>query len=70
MLNFFLNVLDKYGMDTVQIGVIVFFGWKIAQNHLKHIQDKLNEVCGIVKKFEQELGLIKERIAKVEGKLE
>ena len=70
MLRFFLMVLDKYGIDVLQLSVVCYFGWKLANNHLKHIQDKINEVCCIVKNFEKELGTVKERIAKVEGKIE
>ena len=70
MLNFFLNVLDKYGMDTVQIGVIVFFGWKIMTNHLAHLRKSLEDVCQKLDIHETSLNRLTERIAKIEGKLE
>lgn len=58
------------GIGLVQFGVICFFGWKLFANHLKHITDKINSLCNKVTIFETELNKTKERVAKVEGKLE
>jgi len=70
MLRIFLIVLEKYGMDTLQLSVVCFFGWKIMTNHLKHIQDSIIEICKKLDVSENKLNLLSERIAKVEGKLE
>jgi len=70
MPNFFLQVLDKFGMGAVQIAIICFFAWKLAYNHLKHIQIKLDEISEQIKCFETDLSKTKERISNVEGQLE
>jgi len=70
MLRFFLMVLDKYGMDTLQLSVICFFGWKIMTNHLKHIKDSIENICKKLDVHENKLNLLSERTAKIEGKLE
>jgi len=58
------------GIGVVQFGVILFFGFKLFTNHLKHITTKINSLCSRVGIFENELNKTKERVAKVEGKLE
>lgn len=70
MLRFFLTVLDKYGMDTLQLSVICFFGWKILTNHLKHIAEKINEIYKKVDTHETQLNNVVQRISKIEGKLD
>ena len=70
MLNFFLNVLDKYGLDALQIGVIIFFGWKIVNNHLAHLKNKIDSICNKLDVHETKLNNVTERIAKIEGKLD
>jgi len=70
MLNFFLNVLDRYGLDTLQIAVIVFFGWKIVNNHLHHLKQKIDSICSKLDVHETKLNNVTERIARIEGKIE
>lgn len=70
MLKILYALFKDYGMDSVQIGIICFFGWKLATNHLKHITDKINYICKKMDIFQEELNDSKERISKIEGKIE
>lgn len=70
MLRFFLMVLDKYGMDALQLSVLCFFGVKIMTNHLKHIKDSIENICKKLDVHENKLNMLSERIAKIEGKIE
>jgi len=70
MLKVLYSVFRDYGMDSVQLGIICFFGWKLFTNHLKHMQDKINHIDEKIGVFETELNQSKERISKIEGKIE
>lgn len=70
MLRFFLMVLDKYGMDMLQLSVLCFFGVKIMTNHLKHIQESINSICKKLDAHENKLNVLSEKTAKIEGRLE
>lgn len=70
ILRFLLEVLDKYGMDAVQIALIGYFGWRIVSNHLKHITDKINSICNKLDVFQNELNKTKERVSHLEGQLD
>lgn len=70
MPRFFLQILSDYGMDTLQISLICFFGWKIMTNHFKHLQDTINSISKKLDSHENKLNLVSERISKLEGKLE
>lgn len=70
MLRFLLDILEKYGLDSVQIAIICIFGWKLATNHLKHLKEKIDEIHKKVNEFDKELNDTKERVSKLEGKVE
>jgi hypothetical protein len=70
MLNFLLNVLDRYGLDVFQIAIISYFGWKIMTNHLKHLKDQIENICRKLDNHETKLNGVTERIARIEGKLD
>lgn len=70
MLRFFLMVLDKYGIDVLQLSVICFFGWKIMCNHLFHLKNQLDEICKKLDIHDSSLNKLTERIARIEGKIE
>ena len=70
MLRVLLYLWENYGLDSLQLGVICFLGWKLATNHLKHIADKINTISQKLTVFEKDLNKSKERISKLEGKLE
>jgi len=70
MLRVLMMVLDKYGMDTLQIGIILGLFWKLFYNHLKHINISLKENNSEIKCVKTEVIDLKERVSKVEGKLD
>ena len=70
MLRFFLTVLDKYGIDVLQLSVICYFGVKIMTNHLYHLKQQLNDICKKLDTHDSSLNKLTERIAKIEGKIE
>lgn len=65
-----LIILEKYGMDALQLGVIFYLFWKLFSNHLKHIIEKLDSNIKETKCVKREVINLKERVAKVEGRLE
>ncbi|MHA2013378.1 MAG: hypothetical protein ACTSWG_13490 [Candidatus Helarchaeota archaeon] len=58
------------GVNLVQFGVICFFGFKIINNHLKHLQIGIDILNKKTDKIENELNEQGNRISKIEGKLE
>ena len=72
MFNLFYNIIKDFGtlgVTIVQFCVILFFGWKLFTNHLKHIQDKINSLCERFTKVEGDLDNTKQRISNCEGQL-
>ena len=70
MIKILLYLWENYGLDALQLGIICFFGWKLFTNHLKHIDDKVDKVIEKLDTFDLELGKTKERVSKLEGKIE
>ena len=70
MLRFLLAVFKDYGLDAVQLGIIGFFGWKLFTNHLKHITDDIKKISKKVDVLSVDISGMKERVSKIEGKIE
>ena len=70
MLRFFLILFDKYGMDSLQIGLICFFAYKFATNHWKHFMQKIDDIGKGVKSNEVAINSLSNRVSTLEGKLE
>jgi hypothetical protein len=64
------TILEKYGMDAFQIGLIVFISWKFITNHWKHFTDKIDRIDKNVKGNARAINKLSERVSKVEGKLD
>jgi len=72
MFNMAYNIIKDFGalgIGLVQLGIIVFFGWKLFTNHLKHIQDKINSIWTRLEKNDEKLDKLGERVATIEGEL-
>lgn len=76
MLRIFLILLQNYGLDALQLGLIGFCFWKLFSNHLKHLLDdvkgnskQIKDVAKNVKKTNEDIGEIKGRVSKIEGKI-
>ena len=73
MLRFFYQIIKDFGalgIGIVELIIIIFFGWKLFANHLKHLKDKIDKICNKVENLEIDSVSIKERISKIEGKIE
>ena len=70
MIRVLLYLWENFGLDTLQLGVICFFGWKILTNHFKHLQEDITTIKNKLELFEESNSKIRERVSKLEGKLE
>ena len=70
MINTLLTLADKYGLDIAQLALIGFGFWKLATNHLKHMADDIKGISTKIQVVEKDIGNIKERVSKIEGKIE
>lgn len=69
MLKVLYALFRDFGMDSLQLGIICFFGWKILTNHLKHLKDSIDEICKKMDFFQADINSTKERISTIEGKI-
>lgn len=69
MVRILLYLLTNFGLDTLQLGIICFFGWKILTNHFKHLQDDITLIKDKVETIEKNYNSHAERISKIEGKI-
>jgi hypothetical protein len=68
-----VEFIVKYGFGAICLilfAIVIYLVRKIATNHLFHIDLKLDEISSEVKSTRTEVFQCKERIAKLEGKLE
>lgn len=70
MIRILLQLWEAYGLDALQIGIIVGLAWKFATNHWKHLTDDVKEIKETTIANGQKIQKNSERISKVEGKLE
>jgi len=70
MVRSLLMIADKYGLDIAQLALIGFGFWKIASNHLKHLASDVKNLINRVEKIDLDVVNVKERVSKIEGKLE
>jgi len=68
-MNLLYSIFKDYGFGALQLCVMIFFGWKIMTNHLKHIQDSLNKIELKMDELEKTIAKSNERISCLEGKL-
>lgn len=85
MAKIFLYLLENYGLGVANLSVIILLAYKFASNHLKHQQERIDEVVKKVDEGNKELkisiagvkkevksvhikvGMLRERVAKIEG---
>lgn len=67
MLRFFLEIFEKYGLQAINLSLLLFVSWKLCTNHLKHISDKLTENGKKLDKLDDKVIKLGERVSKLEG---
>lgn len=70
MLRAFLLIFEKYGLQTVNLCLLLFLSYKLANNHLRHIADSIKENSKKLEEIDNKVDKLGERISKVEGKVE
>lgn len=70
MFKFLLQLWEAYGLDSVQIIVIVGLAWKFATNHWKHFTDKVDNIDKNIKANTKVINRLSNRVSKIEGKIE
>jgi hypothetical protein len=70
MLGTLLFVLDKYGLQVVNLILLGLVSWKLFTNHLKHILISINENKNELEHINKNVIDLKERVSKLEGKLD
>ena len=73
--NWFLGLLDKYGLGTDQLALTGYLFWKLFTNHLAHIQKAIednNDALQSLKKdtdeIKKDMTVTKQRVATIEGR--
>lgn len=69
MFKVLIYLFSTFGLDALQLGLILFFGWKLFTNHFKHLQDDITLIKEKVEGIEKSNNSHAERIATLEGKL-
>jgi len=68
-----LVILDKYGFDVAILSCLIFLvyklGYKLFNNHLKHIDKKLDDATLERKDMIEDISDLGQRISKVEGRI-
>jgi len=70
MPRFFLQILQAYGFDILQLVVIIYLFWKLFSNHLKHVVERIDSNINETKCVKKEVIQLKERVAHIEGQLD
>jgi len=70
MPRFFLQILQLYGFDILQLVVIIYLFWKLFTNHLKHVMDRIDSNINETRCVKKEVIQLKERVAHIEGQLD
>ena len=70
MLRAFLLIFEKYGLGILNLSLLLFVSWKLANNHLKHIAASIKNNSEKLEKIDTKLGGVVERVATLEGKVE
>ena len=70
MPRFFLQILQAYGFDILQLVVIIYLFWKLFTNHLKHVMERIDSNINETRCVKKEVIQLKERVARIEGQLD
>jgi len=70
MLRFLLILLEKYGLQVLNLFLLGFVSYKLANNHLRHIGDDIKKNSKKLEEIDTKVDKLGERISKVEGRTE
>ena len=75
-MDFILLICEKLGLSVVSFIIVILIGglchlvYKIATNHLSHVQSSLDRIEVNQKELHTKVDGLGERVSKIEGKLE
>ena len=70
MLKILFELWEIYGIGTVQLVVICWFGWKFMTNHWQHFMTKINEMHKDIKANRRAVDRLRDRVSRLEGKVD
>jgi len=70
MLRILLMIFEKYGLGILNLSLLVFVSYKLANNHLRHIADSIKNNNKKLEEIDTKLDGVVERVAKLEGIVE
>ena len=65
-----LLILDKYGLQVLNLVLLGYVSWKLFTNHLKHITLAIKENAKKLDSIDKSVGNLKERVSKLEGQID
>jgi len=70
MLRILLMIFEKYGLGILNLSLLLFVSYKLANNHLRHIAASIKNNSEKLEKIDTKLDGVVERVATLEGKVE
>ena len=70
MLRLLLMIVEKYGLGILNLSLLIFVSWKLANNHLAHIAENIKKNSEKLEEIDTKVDDLGQRISKVEGKVE
>jgi len=69
MLRMLLMIFEKYGLGMLNLFLLLFVSYKLANNHLKHIADTIKNNGKKLEEIDKKLDKVSERVSKLEGQV-
>ena len=69
MLRVVLLILDKYGLQVLNLFLLGFVSYKLFTNHLKHILSAIKDNKTELENIDKSVIALKERVSKLEGQV-
>lgn len=70
MLRILLMIFEKYGLGILNLSLLLFVSYKLANNHLRHIANTIKDNSKKLTEIDNKVDKLAERISKVEGRIE
>ena len=69
MLRVLLIIFEKYGLGMLNLFLLIFVSYKLANNHLKHISNIIKDNGNKLGEIDKKLDKVSERVSKLEGQV-